>query len=110
MLGLYYDPYKNGIEVLLVLSGILVYLIFVAWRRKPVFINGTMGKQLIQGTHLSDDDKNRYTYTRDGLYMYDLNFSSVRNFDSVDKSRQRKYIQQFIPHDSQSCDDRTLQS
>ena len=47
VLGLYYDPYKNGIGVLLVLSGIPVYLIFVVWRRKPAVFNRTMGEQLI---------------------------------------------------------------
>ena len=44
VLGLYHQPYKNGMGVVICLAGIPVYWVLVLWKNKPKVYHNTVGK------------------------------------------------------------------
>ena len=56
LLGLAFDPVKNGIGILLVLTSVPVYVVFISWRSKPRIIDETMSKYLLRKTVTVDTD------------------------------------------------------
>ena len=46
ILGLYHQPYKHGIGLLLCVAGVPVYWVLVLWKRKPVVHGDIVGKKI----------------------------------------------------------------
>jgi len=51
---MYASPIETGYGILMILSSIPVYLVFIAWKNKPIWFQKTMGKWASPFSH----DKN----------------------------------------------------